>query len=166
MIPPPVQDVLDQVVEYVRDEGYVALHVYDPDDEDHLDFTYSVGFPVSLDQPEALVFSLPKWVGEAVIQILYSMMSQQGLRLEDGLRIGGLLEGFDCVAREIIDREAIETYFCTAIGYHRSEHGTGVDRAFQIVWPDIEHGLFPWEPGCPQAVIDAQPALYRVSLNS
>jgi len=165
MTPRELEQLYDQVIGYVREHGHVAMQIEDPDGYEP-DFTYSIGFPVSVDHPEVIVFGLPTELREHMIHALYAMMSQEGLKLADGMRVGGLLGGFDCVAREVIDPDAIAEHFCTAIGYHESQHGKTIDRAFQIVWPSAENGLFPWDDGCAEGVIDNQPALYPTSLNS
>lgn len=159
-----LQALFDQVIELVAEHGHLAMQVDDPDGR--TGFTYSIGFPVSAGHPEVLVFGQPDWVRQSMIQALYARVSQENLRLVDGARISNLIEGFDCIAREIFDPVAIHNHLCTAVGYHRSQHGTEINRAFQIVWPDPVSGLYPWDADCPQHVIDDQPALYTVSLNS
>lgn len=153
-----------QIVGYVRDYGRVALHVYG--DEDGPPFTYSIGFPVSLDHPEVIIVGLTEELMKYMIDELWTQISEKGLRLTDGMRISNLLEGFDCVAREIVDRDVIDAYFCAGINYHQTQHGKDIERAFQIVWPDSAMGLFPWDPDCPEDVLEYQPALYPTSLNS
>jgi hypothetical protein len=165
MIPQHLADKMNRIAEYVRDHGRVALDVLDSEG-DEPDYTYSIGFSVSVAQPEALVFALPQEVRQHVIHALWHMMSNEGLVLEDGLRIGGLLDGFDCIAREVSDRDIIETYLAAAVGYYDAQNGKPVDLFFQVVWPDAESGLFPWHADCPEEVIHYQPALYSVSLNS
>jgi hypothetical protein len=165
MIPQHIAEKLDLIAEYVRDHGRVALDIVDAEGGE-ADYTYSIGFPVSVAQPEVLVFALPQELRQHVIHALWHMMSEDGLVLEDGLRISGLLEGFDCIAREVTDREIINTYLTAGVDYHDSQHGKTVDRFFQVVWPDADGGLFPWDAGCADVVIYNQPALYSVSLNS
>ena len=163
VISPHLAEQLDQIVTYVRDYGRVALHVYGDDEPP---FTYSIGFPVSVNHPEVIVVGLTQELMQFMIDELWRQISEEGLRLQDSSRIGGLLEGFDCIAREITDIDAIDEYFRVAVNYHQTQRGNEIDRAFQIVWPDHEEGLFPWDAGCPPEVIDYQPALYRKSLNA
>ena len=165
MIPKHIAEKLDLIVEYVAEHGRVALDVLDPDG-DEPDYTYSIGFPVSVAQPEVLVFALPQELRQHIIHALWHMMSEEQLVLEDGMRIDGLIDGFDCIAREVTDREIIDTYLAAGVGYHDSQHGKPVDRFFQIVWPDADSGLFPWDEGCPDVVLFNQPPLYHKSLNS
>lgn len=149
----------------IKKHGCQVLHVFDPQGEEP-NFSYSIGFPETLAQPEVIVFSLDKGLMHRMINEIWRQASQDGLQLSDGLRIAGLLEGFDCIAREITDPAAIAEHFGSAIWYHRSQRGQSVERAFQIVWPGARQGLFPWEEGCAAQVITDQPPLYQMSLNS
>ncbi len=142
----------------------MVLSVFDPEQKDP-DFSYSIGFQESAGQPEVIVFTLSKPLRTNMINEIFRQMIEEGLELEDGLRIGGLIEGFDCIARHITSRNALNEHFGSAIWYHRSQRDFEINDAYQIVWPGAKQGLFPWEQGCAQDVIDDQPALYQSSMH-
>ncbi|KAG5720285.1 hypothetical protein E4T56_gene14342 [Termitomyces sp. T112] len=135
-----------------------------PGDNDEPGFSFSIGFPVSVGQPEAVIFGLSSELRHSMMNEIRRQCSD-GLKLSDGLRISGLIEGFDCVARRITDPEAIRQHFGWAIWYHRSQLGKEMTEAYQIVWPGAQQGLFPWETGCHPDVIALQPALYETSIH-
>ena len=152
---PEERKCLADIAEY----GCHILAVCD-EDGDEPDFAYSVGFPVSVGQPEVLVYGLSR-------EIMHSMINEirrecaESLLLSDGLRIHDLLEGHVCIARWCTDREAINEHLGWALWYHRTQRGVEVEGFYQIVWPGAASGLFPWDEGVSQDVIDAQPALYE-----
>jgi hypothetical protein len=155
---PSDQKVLDDVKEH----GCHITLVFD--DEGELPhFAYSTGFPISVGQPEVIVYGLDDLVMHYMINELHAQCSR-GLTLTDGAEIHGLIEGHKCVARRVTNPDEIDEYFGVARWYHRSQHGAELVETFQIVWPGAQQGLFPWEPGCHEAVIERQPALYAQDL--
>jgi hypothetical protein len=153
-----------RVVDNIRDYGCQVQFVFDPNGK-LPDSSYSIGFPVSVGQPEVIVLGLPR-------ELMHSMVNEvrrqcaAGLILRDGTVVSGLLEGFDCVLRHVISTEAIREHFGWAIWYHRSQRNEEMREVYQIVWPSAQQGLFPWEPDCHPDVIALQPALYETRLNS
>ncbi|OYU73324.1 MAG: hypothetical protein CFE32_21255, partial [Alphaproteobacteria bacterium PA3] len=85
----------------------------------------------------------------------------EGLELSAGLSIHDLLEGYDCIARWCSSREVIKEHLGWARWYHNTQRAVDVEGFYQIVWPGAVNGLFPWDEGVSQDVIDAQPALYE-----
>lgn len=156
---PDEQKVLDDV----RDHGCQVMHIVAEDDAPA--FSFSIGFPTSVGQPEVIVFGLRREMMHFMVNEVRSQCAE-GSTFADGMRISGLIEGFDCIVRHITNRQAIEDHFGWAIWYHRSQLGTDMADAYQIVWPGAQQGLFPWEPDCHEDVIACQPALYQTSLNS
>jgi Domain of unknown function (DUF4262) len=161
---PQLSRIEQSIVENVEKHGCFIMSVFDPDEVEPT-FSYSIGFPKTVGQPEVIVFSVPKDLRVNMINELWRQMKDDGLALGDGQRIAGLLEGFDCVARRITSVEALREHFGSAIWYHRSQRNTELTEAYQIVWPGAHQGLFPWESGCVQEVIDDQPALYETSIH-
>jgi hypothetical protein len=151
------QKCLDDVREY----GCHVLQISAEGDDPQ--FSYSVGFPTSVGQPEVIVFGLK-------FPIMHNMINEmrkqcaEGLEIEDGIRIADLIEGFDCVARRVVCADAIKEHFGWAIWYHRRQQGTALTEAYQLVWPGKVQGLYPWDEGCDDHVIAQQPALYEVRL--
>lgn len=161
----PLDSAEQKVLDDIRDHGCQVMQIFDPENPEFPEFAFSIGFPVSVEQPEVIVFGLKRelrhWVVNEILR-----QCKEGLVLRDGLRIGGLLEGFDCIARHVTDPEAIREHFGWALWYHRSQREVEMTEAYQIVWPGAQQGLFPWEPGCHPDVIALQPTLYKTSLNS
>ena len=159
--PPPLLDAAERkVIDDVREHGCQVMRILG--DGDQPEFSYSIGLPVSVGQPEVIIFGLNPDLRHSMINDVRRLCAD-GLTLADGVRIGDLLEGFDCIARRITDRETIKAHFGWAIWYHRCLHGAEVSEAFQIVWPGAQDGQFPWEPNCHPDVIALQPALYDMT---
>lgn len=137
----------------------------DEDDEDGEErFAYSVGFRTTVSQPEVIVFGFSTELSAAVINGLLDMC-REGFVMEDWKAIDGLLKGHPCMLREVEPECLIPHYFNSAMWYAEHE-GEEMSRAFQIVWPGVDDGLFPWDKGCSDAVRELQTPLYRTSLNS
>jgi len=147
-----------RVVDNVREHGCHILYVFDQDEE-LPDFAYSVGFEETVGQPEVIVFGLKRELMLSMINETHRQCAA-GLVLDDHCRVGGLIYGFDCVARLITDPDCIQEHFGWAMWYHRNRLGKPLSKAYQLVWPGRSQGLYPWDEGCPQEVIDHQPALY------
>jgi hypothetical protein len=148
-----------KVVDDIRDYGCHIMHVFDDVGSDP-DFSYTIGLPVTVDQPEVIFFSLEKNLRQYALNEV-RRQCQAGLALSDGLRISNLIEGFDCIARRITSQQAIYNHFGWAIWYHRTQRNKPVTEAYQIVWPGAVQRLFPWEEGCDYDVIELQPPLYE-----
>ncbi len=162
--PRALNEMEQSIVDNVEKHGCFIMSVFDPEGVEP-EFSYSIGFEKTAAQHEVIVFSLPKNLRASMINELCRKMSEDGLKLEDGLKIDGLLEGYDCVVREVTSSEAIDEHFGSAIWFNR-RFGLGeMTHAFQIVWPGARQGLFPWDADCVQSVIDDQPALYERGTN-
>lgn len=138
---------------------------FDEDDDEEERFAYSIGFPLTVGQPEVIVFGFSAQLSAAVINGVLEQ-AREGLVLDDWTEVHGLLEGHRCILREVEPECLVPYYFNSAMWFAREAMGTKLNRALQIVWPDAEWGLFPWERGCPEAVRELQTPLYRTSLNS
>ncbi len=123
-------------------------------------YAYSTGFPETFGQPEVIVFGLPDEIMANMIGGL-SDQCREGLHLADGLEVTGLLEGHACVLRMVKPENLTDDYFYFSHWYHERQFGSRLEKAFQIVWPGVKTGLFPWEPGCPEEVRLLQPPLYE-----
>jgi Domain of unknown function (DUF4262) len=156
---PSEQKVIDDIAQF----GCHVMFVFD-DEGDRPDFAYSIGFPVTVGQPEVIIHGLKRELMHSMLNALCKQCAE-GLVLEEGTRIEGLVEGFDCIAKKVTDPEAIKEHFGWAIWYHRSQHNRVLDDVIQVVWPGAQDGLFPWDAGCSEIVIAQQPALYSMSLH-
>jgi len=148
-----------KIVSNVSQYGCHVTFVFDPEHNEP-DFSYSTGFTKTLRQGEVIVFGLPEDVMHSMIN---ETMAQclEGLTLDEGVPISGLLEGFDVVARAVCPEWIEREFFNSAMWFHRREFGSDLKAAYQLVWPSAVTGLFPWNEGCAQEVIDRQPALYQ-----
>jgi hypothetical protein len=148
-----------KVVDDIQQFGCHVSLVFDEKGE-LPDFAYSIGFPVTVGQPEVIVYGLKRELMHSMVNSIHRQCAD-GLTLKDDLAILDLIEGFECVARRVVDPEAIKEHFGWAIWYHRSQHGKELKEAYQIVWPGAQQGLYPWQSGCDEFVISQQPALYE-----
>lgn len=148
----------------VENHGCQVTHVFDPAGEDE-SFSYSAGLPVSVGQPDVIVFGLPKDLMHSMINEVASQY-RKGLILSDGQIIEGLIEGYPCVARQVLGENIVADYFNSAMWVHQRELGRPMEAAFQIVWPGVEQRLFPWDEGCDEALIAAQLPLYSQRMKS
>jgi hypothetical protein len=151
-----------RILENIEEHGCQINHVFDPKG-DLPGKSYSIGFPKTCGQPEVISFGLRVEVMKFMINDLARQCRDDGLKLKDGLIVSDLLEGFDCVLREIRTENIIVDHFASAMWYSNYEFDKDMTEAFQIVWPSSVTGLFPWDEGVAQEVIDAQPALYEVA---
>jgi len=153
-----------EILANIDAHGCHIPYVFDPDGG-RPEFAYSVGFPHSTDQGEVIVFGMPLELAGFMINETLRQCRDDGLILGDGLRISGLLKGFDVIARivrpELIERE----HFNSAMWHHVGRYGTSLTVAYQLVWPSAATGLFPWDEGCHEDVIALQPALYETSVH-
>lgn len=148
-----------RIVANVERYGCHVMHVFDPDGVEQ-NFSYSIGFPVSVAQPEVIVFGLDRTLMHSMINEVHRQC-RDGLALEDGLRVSDLLEVFDCELRAVRPDNIVAEYFDSTMWFHRTHTGHPLADAFQIIWPGAVNGLFPWDEGVSQDVIEAQPALYE-----
>lgn len=155
----PLDPAEQKCIDDIAEHGCHVMKVFD--NADGLpNFAYSVGLPVSVGQPEVLVYGLRLELMHSMINEIYRQCSE-GLELLDGKRVHNLIGGHDCIVRRCTDLGVIEEHLGWASWYHRSQQGKEVEEFFQIVWPGAVNGLFPWEEGASLDVIDAQPALYE-----
>ncbi|HVJ02412.1 MAG TPA: DUF4262 domain-containing protein [Sphingomonas sp.] len=157
-----LNDYEQSIVRHVRESGCHINIVSDPDGSEP-PFAYSVGFPETIGQPEVIVFGLGSRLMANMINETLSQC-RSGLVLAEGARVGGLLDGFDCVLRAVTPENIMPDYFNSALWYQRRRTGERLDAAFQIVWPGYHDGLFPWEEGVDPSVPESQPALYEKSV--
>jgi Domain of unknown function (DUF4262) len=124
-------------------------------------FSYSVGFTKTLNSPEFIVFGLD-------INLMHKMLWEVFHQIKDGRvpsdhqRWSNVLEGNDCVSRCVHPTNVITEYLNSAMWFWGEPAIRGGPlTAFQLVWPDVETCLYPWDSECPQFVRDRQPPLYQ-----
>jgi hypothetical protein len=119
-----------------------------------------VGLTKTLDCAEVIVTGFHRELAHALIWEIFDQI-KAGEPLVDGQRRSGLLEGFDCVTREVCEENKTPDFLNSAIWFWRTVlRRSGFPPVFQIVWPGAADGLFPWERGCAQDTRNLQPLLY------
>lgn len=129
------------------------------------DFSYSVGFTQTLDAPEFIIFGLSNELMHNMLWELFNKI-QDGLVVKDKMSLNGLIEGFDCVLKKTNHKKLFTEYATYANWLWKLNENEGYPDIYQIVWPGAQQGLFPWDKGCVQDVIDAQPPLWKDSNQS
>ena len=155
----PLSDFEEKILANIAEHGCQVNTVFDPDGKEPT-FSYSIGFPASVRQPEVIVFGLSRDLMHAMVNSLHHQC-REGLQMRDGLVVNDLLEGHSCVLKYVLPENIVDDFFASALWLARHRTGHKMDEAFQIVWPGAEQALFPWDDGCNEYVIEMQPALYR-----
>ncbi|KZK76883.1 hypothetical protein PsW64_04728 [Pseudovibrio sp. W64] len=151
-------DYEEKVLSIIEKHGWQFTFVFDPEGLTP-DFGYSVGFTTSLGAPEFIIFGLPRELMNSMLWEIHRQI-KEGAIPTDGMRWNGLLEGFDCISRKATHKNLHSEYTTSANWLWQEKGNEGSAEVFQIVWPGAQQGLFPWDEGCAQDVIDAQPNLW------
>ncbi|HWE47129.1 MAG TPA: DUF4262 domain-containing protein [Caulobacteraceae bacterium] len=147
----------EKVVADVAEHGFHSLGV--EGEGVHPQFRYSVGFWESLNSPEVLIYGLDLKLAHSMLWEMFRQI-KAGKMLRDRERWSGLLEGYDCISRPI-DPSQFPDHVGFALWYRRFRLGDASNlRAFQLFWPSVNDGHYPWEQGCPPRVRNLQPLLY------
>lgn len=146
------------ILRKVEEHGWFCTSVFDPDGKD-VSFSYSVGFTETLNCPEFIVFGLDAKLMHSMLWNVFRQI-KAGRTPEDNQRWSGLLEGYDCIARAVHPTNIVREYLNSAIWFWGNPAERGLLRAFQVVWPGVGTGLFPWDSACSQVVRDKQPPLW------
>jgi hypothetical protein len=145
-------DGMEEVVR--RNVTEHACHVMKVEaDDEGPGFAYSIGLTQTYGQPEFICFGLRDEVMHWMINEVRDRIAQ-GERFGDGMKVGGLLEGYDCVLRQVQ-----RTNYREYLGYARWFYDGDSFDALQIVWPD-KQSRYPWDPGY-DAPPDQQPATWQ-----
>jgi hypothetical protein len=156
----PLTDYEERILSCVERYGCFVVSVFAGEDDAWTPpLSYSVGFTKSLGQPEVINLGLPRETGHEVINALYAQCAD-GLEIFDGQRIDSLFAGYPCIMRPVDESWLIQSYFASALWFHRTQMGSGLKNVFQMVWPDAD-GRFPWEEDCADWVKVEQPAMYE-----
>lgn len=149
-----------RVIDDIAEHGWHCVHVLE--DEEGPGFAYSVGLGDTLNAPELIVFGLKREVMRNMIwEATRQLMA--GLRIENECVISNLIADHPCVTR-FAHATWLRDYFGYAIWYYRHRGKFDQLKAFQIFWPGKFDGLFPWQDGCAEIVIECQPLLYHAKV--
>lgn len=151
-------DYEQRLLSVIEQHGWQFTYVFDPDGQAP-GFGYSVGFTKSLNAPEFIVFGLERGLMQRMLWEVHNQI-KNGAFPDDNMRWQGVLEGFDCISRKAVHETLYSDYAVSADWYWRETGHSGNPQVYQLVWPGARQGLFPWETGCAQDVIDAQPHLW------
>lgn len=149
------------IIDNVEKHGCHLNWVFDENDGDPA-FAYSIGFTKTVGGPEVIVFGLPQSTCGEIINSMLALRAR-GLVLDEGVRIAGIFGEYDCIARTVHESWLIQSYFASALWYHRTQMGQPLTDVAMLVWPDADH-KFPWENGCADWVRADQPELYNPRL--
>ncbi len=140
--------VLDEVAEH----GVHIVHV--DEDDDAPCYSYTVGMPHSFEQPEVIVFGLPREIAADLLDAVADEAADGAAFAADGQR-DGLLHGYP-VKFVAVPRTCYREYLATAVWAHESEDFA----CLQVVWPD-KQGRWPWSAGVRDGFAELQPVLGR-----
>ncbi|MGB5215320.1 MAG: DUF4262 domain-containing protein [Anderseniella sp.] len=144
----------------IEKHGWTATYVYDPGDN-HIDFAYTIGFS-DFGAPELIAFDLPAEIADYVFWEAFDLV-KSGKQIHHGFKHIAPdpdSHGFECTFLEATHPDTWSKYIFDAKNHSRERGRGDKPAAMQIVWPSAENRLYPWQPNCPQTVIDAQPPLY------
>jgi hypothetical protein len=151
-----------RVIDNVEKHGCHINFIFDPDGNNP-PFAYSIGFTKTVGMPEVILFGLPQETCHPVInQVL--RLCKEGLVLSEGASVAEAFgDDYGCVARMVHESWLIQSYFASALWYHRTQMGQPLKDVAMLVWPD-EDRRFPWDDGCADWVRADQPELYKPRL--
>jgi len=143
-----------KLISNVNEHGWQYNHVFDPEGKDP-DFTYSIGFPQTLNAPEIIVFGLPKHITQHMLWEMFRQV-KDGAMIFDGAVWEDLLEGHFCITRKAMHKDLYSEYLVSSNWFWKETGNEGPLEVYQLVWPGAVDGRFPWDKNCSQDVIDAQ----------
>jgi hypothetical protein len=118
-------------------------------------WAYSTGLYYRFQHPEIIVFGQK-------LELMQHMINAVGGRVRAGEKFepdrgyADIIGNFDCRFFPV-DRNYYRDYVGWSLWFYDRDPMSFP--MLQCFWPDME-GKFPWEPGCAQWAIDAQPLLY------
>jgi len=155
-----LRDYEKKILRNVNEHGFFVNSVFDPEGLNK-DFSYSIGFPSSLDCPDFIIFGLHLKLMHNMLWDVFHQI-KAGKTPEDGTEWPKLLDGdYICVSKRLHVSNHIPEYLNSSMWYH--EHlGRPLEEyiAFQLVWPGVHDKKLPWQDNCSVDVIEAQPPLW------
>ena len=118
-------------------------------------FAYSVGLFKTYGHPELIIFGLPSKLSHAVLSTCArAAAAGQPLNIEQPT--DELLENYSCVFIKVPEAAYSEYVLSTT----RLYQGTNFP-LYQVVWPSVGAGVFPWHPDAEASFVAEQPVLGR-----
>jgi hypothetical protein len=145
-----------RVVDDIARHGWHCISVHEG--ENGPGFSYSIGFIVTLNHPEVIVFGLNMDLRQKMLWEAFRMVKEEQHSFREPGLHEGLLEGFPVASRPVHPTQH-RLYFGFALWHRRHLGKPGTLEAVQLLWPGKVQGLFPFEDGCHPDVVDLQPLL-------
>lgn len=154
-----MNDYEKRLVANIEEHGWFCVSVLN---DKGPSWNYSVGFAETLGAPEFIVFGLDPKLMHAMLWALFRLIRDGAPIPGNDDRVSGILSGHDCLIRDVHAENIVPNYLSSAIW----RWGDPVVRGGpvpvrQLFWPDVEHGLFPWQPRCDPGARAAQPLLFE-----
>jgi hypothetical protein len=144
-----------ELIRNVAEFGWQCLSVGAGDDEPG--FSYTIGLWETFGAPELIVFGLDSGLMYEMLACMVDAL-RRGARVDEGAR-WPLLRNHDCISRRVHPSQINRDHFNSALWYRRHRGEAPPLEAYQLFWPGVEDGLFPWEAGCSARVRELQPRL-------
>jgi hypothetical protein len=151
-----LEDDEQVVVDHIATYGWHSVHVRA--DGDGPDFCYSIGLDELIRIPELIIFGLEHDVMHSMSWEIVRQI-QAGRLLASDMIFNDLLDDRPCIVKPVHPSWLVD-YLGYACWYYHYRQKLDRLQAFQVFWPGARDGLFPWQAGCAEDVIAAQPLLY------
>ncbi|HEX6810134.1 MAG TPA: DUF4262 domain-containing protein [Planctomycetota bacterium] len=139
-----------QILDDVEEHGVHIVHV--PERGERPPFSATVGLWHSFEQPEVIVFGMPREVAHMLLDAIADEASE-GKTFLSGSQHDGLLQHYAVRFLDVPASLRGEYFTAAAWAYDGAPFS-----AVQLVWPD-KQGRWPWSEGVREAFRECQPVL-------
>ena len=137
----------------VEEHGWCVTKVFKSQAETGPEWAFSTGLFYSYQHPEIVIFGLPLDTMHKIVNNIGDEV-KKGDTFEPGKEYQNIFAKCGCRFRAV-ESTHYKNYLGWAIWFYEEDPFP----VLQCFWPDKE-GKYPWEPGCAEAVISAQPSLF------
>jgi len=127
------QKALDNIKEY----GCHILNIME--DEEHPNFSYSIGIEKTRNSPELIIIGLKRDLAQSIISN-YCERLEKGEKFKAGKYYSDFIGGFDVCLIEV-DLKHYDETFCHAQWLYNGNDFRGL----QLIYPTVD-GVWPWDP--------------------
>jgi hypothetical protein len=142
----------DKLAWMIETNGWAAIPVPVVEDPPRPGYTYTVGFTVTFDHPELVIFGLQPVAARGLLEMVAMHLSAGG-ELPEGMFAGLLDNDLPAAVLPIPSEEYPELF-----QELEDLYGEGGYVVSQFVWPD-RHGKMPWDHDYDERLRLAQPVL-------